>query len=217
MNPDDLMDAIENLVTRDNYELVILDSLYRLYDRGMDENSNADMLRLMIRMEKMVSNHNSAIIFSHHSPKGDQSGKRSIDIAAGGGLGRFVATSITTRIVDEDKKRYSIEFVMRYHKPIASFGLIMDGPKATVDHSFNKSELNGNNCYNNLAILNILAEKTYTATELQKEVQAQVGMAKSTFFDNYWPAIKETEGVRCEGNKFSYVKPASGTVTATGK
>jgi len=101
------MDAIENIVTRDKYELVILDSLYRLYGPRTDENSNADMLRLLTRMEKMISNPNSAIIFSHHSPKGDQTGKRSIDVAAGGGaLGRFVATCITTRIVDEDAKRY---------------------------------------------------------------------------------------------------------------
>src|SRR6202020_2274231 len=107
------------------------------------ENSNSDMLRLLQRMEKMISNPNSAIIFSHHSPKGEQSNKRSIDVAAGGGaLGRFVATCITTRIIDEDENRYSLEFTSRYHKRKDCIGLIMDGPKAMVDNSFNKSELN---------------------------------------------------------------------------
>src|SRR5260221_684362 len=219
--PDALMDAIENIVTRDKYELVILDSLYRLYGPRTDENSNSDMLRLLTRMEKMISNPNSAIIFSHQSPKGDQAGKRSIDVAAGGGaLGRFVATCITTRIIDEDAKRFSLEFTSRYHRRKDSVGLVMDGPKAGLDNNFNKSELNGNNRYNNQAILNILAAESHTATELQKEVKEQTGMSRSTFYDNYWPAIQELDGVTCIDGKFSYANPddqisISTTTTAT--
>src|SRR5260221_68579 len=205
----------------DNGDLVIRDSLYRLYGPRTDENSNSDMLRLLTRMEKMISNPNSAIIFSHHSPKGDQAGKRSIDVAAGGGaLGRFVATCITTRIIDEDAKRFSLEFTSRYHRRKDSVGLVMDGPKAGLDNNFNKSELNGNNRYNNQAILNILAAESHTATELQKEVKEQTGMSRSTFYDNYWPAIQELDGVTCIDGKFSYANPddqisISTTTTAT--
>ena len=214
--PDALMDAIENIVTRDKYELVMLDSLYRLYGPRIDENSNADMLRLLTRMEKMISNPNSAIVFSHHSPKGDQSGKRSIDVAAGGGaLGRFVAACITTRIVDEDAKRFSLEFTSRYHKRKESLGLVMDGAKAALDDGFNKSELNGNNRYNNQAILNILARKSCTPGELQKLVKEETGMSRSTFYDNYWPAIQELEGVTCSDNRFTYLPVAQATITCT--
>ena len=216
IKPDDLIGAIENLVTRDKYELVILDSLYRLYGERTDENSNADMLRLLQRMEKMISNPNSAIIFSHHSPKGEQGNKRSIDVAAGGGaLGRFVATCITTRILEEDENRYSLEFTSRYHKRKDSIGLIMDGHRAMVDTSFNKSELNSNNRYNNQAILNILAEKSYGVTELQKEVKERIGMSRSAFYDTYWPAVQDVEGVQSDSGKYRYVRPAPELSPAT--
>ena len=207
--PDALMDAIENMVKRDKYDLVILDSLYRLYGPRTDENSNADMLRLLTRMEKMISNPNSAIVFSHHSPKGDQSGKRSIDVAAGGGaLGRFVATCITTRIVEEKSKHYSLEFTSRYHRYKESIGLIMDGPKAILDNAFNASELNGNNKYNNLAILNMMSEKQYTASELQKAVNKTLGMSKSVFYERYWQDIQKVAGVTCVDGKYRYQAPA---------
>ena len=216
IKPDDLMNAIENIVTREKYELVILDSLYRLYGPRTDENSNADMLRLLTRMEKMISSPNSAIVFSHHSPKGSQEGKRSIDVAAGcGALGRFVATCITTRIVEEEKKRYSLEFTSRYHRRKDSVGLIMDGPKAIVDNAFNKSELNGNNKYNNQAILTILASKSYTAKELQKEVNEQTGMSRTTFYDKYWPDVQKVNGVTCKKGKFTYNAESSTCVAAS--
>ncbi|MEI7731565.1 MAG: AAA family ATPase [Verrucomicrobiota bacterium] len=215
--PDDLMDAIENVVTRDKYELVILDSLYRLYGPRTDENSNGDMLRLLTRMEQMISNPNSAIIFSHHSPKGDQASKRSIDVAAGGGaLGRFVATCITTRIVDEDAKRYSLEFTSRYHRHKDSIGLVMNGPGATLDTAFNKTELNGNSQYNNQAILNILATGSYTASSLQKAVKDQTSMSKSAFYESYWPTIQNVDGVTCVDGKFTYAKPNPATAAITG-
>jgi len=208
--PDELMDAIENIVTRDKYELVILDSLYRLYGPRTDENSNADMLRLLTRMEKMISNPNSAIIFSHHSPKGDQSGKRSIDVAAGGGaLGRFVATCITTRIIEEEARRFSLEFTSRYHRRKDSVGLVMDGARAVLDDGFNQTELNGNNHYNNQAILNLLSQTKYTPSQLQKVVKEQTGMSKSTFYDNYWPAIQKLAGVTSVGGKYSYSSPTA--------
>jgi len=214
--PDELMDGIENLVTRDKYELVILDSLYRLYGPRTDENSNGDMLRLLTRMEKMISQPNSAIIFSHHSPKGSQEGKRSIDVAAGGGaLGRFVATCITTRIVEEEGKRFSLEFTSRYHKRKDSVGLVMDGAKAVLDSGFNKSELNGNNRYNNQTILTILEGGKYTAAKLQQAVNDQTGMSKSTFYETYWPGIQKTDGVKCVAGKFSYTKPNAVTSVAT--
>ena len=215
LDPDALMDAIEHMVMRDKYDLVVLDSLYRLYGPRTDENSNADMLRLLTRMEKMISNPNSAIIFSHHSPKGSQEGKRSIDVAAGGGaLGRFVATCITTRIVEEKTKRYSLEFTSRYHRYKESTGLIMDGPVASVDSAFNASELSGHNKYNNLAILNLLSEKPHTATQLQKSVNKTIGMSKSAFYDRYWDDIQKIKGVTCVDGSYTYTPPTD-TVTAT--
>jgi RecA-family ATPase len=214
-DPDELMNAIENLVTRDKYELVILDSLYRLYGPRTDENSNSDMMRLLARMEKMISNPNSAIIFSHHSPKGDQAGKRSIDVAAGGGaLGRFVATCITTRIVEEDTNRFSLEITSRYHRSKNSIGLTMDGPRAVLDDSFNKSELNGNNRYNNQTILKIMEGKSYTATELQKRVKDETGMSRTVFYSTYWPAVQSVAGFERVGSKYTYTKPTTTTGTA---
>jgi len=137
-------------------------------------------------------------------------------VAAGAGaLGRFVDTALVTRNL-EDKYRYSLETIYRYGKAPDIFGLIMNGPHASIDPDFNKTEIAPAGKYNNAHILNLLAEKPMRASQLQKAVEASIGMSSGTFYANYWPAVQATAGVKEDvKGVFSYTRPVPDTVTAT--
>ena len=58
-------------------------------------------------------------------------------------------------------------------------------------------------------LLKLLSVKSYTATELQKEVKAELGMSSGTFY-SLWPEVKRCEGVREGSDKtWSYTPPTS--------
>ena len=78
--------------------LVILDSLYEFYWIGFNENSNADMARLVNVIKGYATKHNVAVVFVHHSSKGSQAGKDAVDVGAGAGaLARAVDTHCALR------------------------------------------------------------------------------------------------------------------------
>jgi len=72
------------LVVKD-YDVIILDALYRFYPEGVDENSNSDMTTLYNLIDKIATERNCAIIVVHHTSKGDQSGKAVSDMGSGAG------------------------------------------------------------------------------------------------------------------------------------
>jgi hypothetical protein len=206
MDPDNLVEEIKQKIINEKIEVVLLDSLYRLYGARTDENNNADMMRLMLKLEDLCCLDGVTAIFSHHTSKGSQEGKRIIDIAGGAGaLGRFVDTAIVTKAIDDqdDLHRFGLSIIYRYGKAPGPIGLIMDGPNATIDPHFNKRELNVNNKYNSGTILNLLKEGPVTYTELYEKVNERTGIAESTF-KLYWKDIKTIPGVVNRDGNWSY-------------
>jgi len=174
------------------------------------------MIKLMLKLEDMCGLEGVTVIFSHHTPKGNQEGRRTIDMAAGAGaLGRFVDTALVTRNLD-DNHRFSLQIVYRYGKAPDVVGLIMTGPNACLDPEFNKAEITTAGKYSNGPILSILAEKPIRVKELQEAVEAKTGMSRSTFTSTYWPAVKDVPGVtQDDEGLWTYVKPIPETITAT--
>ena len=212
-DPDNLVELIKKKIIDEKIEVVLLDSLYRLYGPRTDENNNADMMKLMLKLEDLCCLDGVSVIFSHHTPKGSQENKRLIDVAAGAGaLGRFVDTAIVTTAIDEEPvdgfQRFGLRVVYRYGSAPKPIGLIMNGPRAEIDIDFNKSELQVNNKYNNGTILNILKEGPATYGELLAKVKTQTGMG-DTSFKTYWKFVKEMPGVAKTDDKWSYIDAGS--------
>ncbi|HZL34210.1 MAG TPA: DnaB-like helicase N-terminal domain-containing protein [Tepidisphaeraceae bacterium] len=65
--------------------LIILDALYRTLPRGVSENDNADVTHLVNVLDGCASRLGAAILFVHHSSKGPQGSKDSIDVGSGAG------------------------------------------------------------------------------------------------------------------------------------
>lgn len=74
---------------RGTYSLVIVDAFYRFIPAGKDENSNSDMTALYNHIDQIAGLSDAATILVHHSTKGNQSGKETMDVGAGAGsIGR---------------------------------------------------------------------------------------------------------------------------------
>lgn len=74
---------------RGRYDLIVLDAFYRFIPQGSDENSNSDMTALYNHIDLIAQVSDAAMLMVHHSTKGTQSGKETMDIGAGAGsIGR---------------------------------------------------------------------------------------------------------------------------------
>ncbi len=66
------------------HQLVVIDAKYKALAPGADENSNSDEARFYTEAGVLAETIGSAIGLVHHSTKGDQSGKRIVDVGSGG-------------------------------------------------------------------------------------------------------------------------------------
>ncbi len=70
---------------RDKFDLIILDSLYKLAPPKCEENSNSDMTQLLLGVDRMAQIHDAAVVFIHHQSKGRQDNKKVTDVGSGAG------------------------------------------------------------------------------------------------------------------------------------
>lgn len=89
------VDVLEQLEGMGKFDLVIFDALYRFLEKGMDENSNADMTQLLRAFSRYSARTRAGVVLVHHTAKGSQLGKEPIDAGSGAGsIGRAVDTHI---------------------------------------------------------------------------------------------------------------------------
>lgn len=107
MNQDDdsdeltLKDIADDIVYgSDKFDLVIIDPLYMFINS--DENDNTEMGK-ELRSIRRIKRTGTAVIVVHHTTKGLQSGKLSIDRASGAGvLGRFFDSVLTLNLLNTE-------------------------------------------------------------------------------------------------------------------
>jgi AAA domain len=72
-------------IPKRKYNLVIIDSLYRMLPRSTEENSNSDLTAIYNKLDQYAQQLDSAFMCVHHVSKGSQSEKIITDVGAGGG------------------------------------------------------------------------------------------------------------------------------------
>ncbi len=89
-----LLDEIDG----EQFDLIIIDALYRVLPKGASENDNAQMTQLYNRIDQIAGKNNTAVICIHHTSKGAQGGKDVTDVGAGAGaINRAADTILTIR------------------------------------------------------------------------------------------------------------------------
>lgn len=106
------------------YALIVFDALYMFLEKGMDENSNADMTVLLRRFRRFATSSGSAVLLVHHTAKGSANAAREVmDLGAGAGaLGRAVDLNIGIYRHEEDGA-FVMKFQTRSSAPVEDFGI----------------------------------------------------------------------------------------------
>lgn len=107
---------------------IIIDCLYKIIPGGQSENDNPAMGQLMNLLQFLSDSTNIPIFAVHHATKGDQSQKRTLDMAAGAGsFGRSLDALMVIR--DHETDGHSvIEFKSRTNKSAEPISIKFDWP-----------------------------------------------------------------------------------------
>ena len=205
-----LLPELKRLVVGQGYGAIIIDSVYKLYDQDVEENSNSDVGRFLNSLENLGHESGASIIFSHHFSKGNQAGKASIDRSSGAGTWGRDPDVIMSATPHKEKNCYIIDFNLRDFRPVEPFVIRVAWPNLIVDDTLDTADLKTTQFtkhYDNEPILRLLAQEPHTTTELQRAVEQETGMKSSAFY-KVWPDIQKVEGVSCKDKKWSYLIPA---------
>jgi hypothetical protein len=78
------------------WQMIVLDAFYRFIPAGMRENENADMTQIYNQIDRIAAKANAAILVVHHTTKGIQTEKSTMDVGAGASaIGRATDSHVT--------------------------------------------------------------------------------------------------------------------------
>jgi len=113
----------------EEFNLIVLDPLYRMYPREFDENSNVAMAELFTALQGYAETLNVAILTVHHTSKGLQSEKSITDIGAGAGAQARAADCHLAIRQHNEPNAAVIAGVVRSFAPFEPFALRWEYPK----------------------------------------------------------------------------------------
>lgn len=140
---EDLESRIENQLERTGAKLVIIDPHYKLSSAsGVEENSNDHQAFILYQIENAVCSRGAAVCLAHHFSKGDQSTKKAIDRASGGGaLARWPDVVATMTELNGPSDSIVAEFALRNFAPVQPIGLRWADGVWVQDGSLNTSDI----------------------------------------------------------------------------
>ena len=128
-------------ITPGRFKAIFIDSLYRLWPAGLDENSNSDVTAVYNFLDRMAELTGAAIICVHHASKGNQSSKFITDVGSGAGAqSRAADTHLILRAHEQDDAAV-LESVCRSSAPVAPIGLRWKHPVWFADETLDTDRL----------------------------------------------------------------------------
>ena len=197
LNADQLLPELKKLVSGKEYGVIIIDSVYKLYDDNMEENSNSDVGRFLNKLETLAYESGASVIFSHHFSKGNQANKAAIDRSSGAGAWGRDPDVILSATPHKEKGCFIVDFNLRDFKPVEPFVIRTAWPNLIVDRSLDAGDIKTTQFekqYDLKPILDLMSKKSYSTTELQRAVEKETGMKSSAFY-KVWPEIQKADGV----------------------
>lgn len=128
-------------ITPGEFQLIIIDSFYKLFGEKQDENSNACVGAMMTKLAAVASRLKTAIVVVHHTSKGNQSGKGITDTGAGAGaFWRSIDTGIAIRQHEEDGI-FVVDGIVRSFTALQPFCVRQDFPLWSLAPEFDPQSL----------------------------------------------------------------------------
>lgn len=107
----------------DRYRAIIADAWYRFIPKGLNENSNADIMGLYNLLDRYAEHSGAAWIVVHHASKGQQGDKAVTDVGAGAGSQSRAADAHIILRPHEEDDHVVLEAAVRSFAPVAPLGL----------------------------------------------------------------------------------------------
>jgi len=190
----DIADLVEQIIeqTKDKFDLIILDPIYKvLGDR--DENSNSDVALMMNEIDRIVEEAGPAIIFGHHFSKGNQAHKDAMDRMSGAGAFARDADSLLVMTKHELPDTYTVEAILRNHKPVAPFCVTLDDPILErwdgADPSKVKGRRGAEKKYPIAKLMQVLAKQEILRADLERQFCKDTGACEGSFDTRFKEAI----------------------------
>ena len=125
-----------------DYQLVILDALYRMLPAGTSENDNAAIAQIYNTIDLHANRLNCGFVAVHHSTKGNQSNRGVTDVGAGAGSqSRAVDAHVVLRQHQDDHDCYVMDCVTRSWAVPEPLVLRWDFPLWSPDDDLDPSRL----------------------------------------------------------------------------
>ena len=123
------------------WQMIALDAFYRFIPPGMRENENADMTQIYNQIDRIAAKANAAILVVHHTTKGVQTEKSTMDVGAGAGaIGRATDTHVTFLRHAEDGYIVMSAETRSFQRPTARV-LHVDWPDIAFDSTKDATKL----------------------------------------------------------------------------
>lgn len=99
--------------TSQPYTAIFIDALYKCYPSGVDENSNADMMRVFRALSATATQQNATVFVTHHFSKGKQTDKAISDIGSGGGAQSRATDCHMVLLPHKEAGHLALHFIVR--------------------------------------------------------------------------------------------------------
>ena len=139
----DFRELVPKIIQRcqnENYSLIILDPIYKIYGQT-DENSARDTAALLNSLEDLANQTGAAIAFAAHFAKGNASGKNAIDRISGSGVFARDPDSILVFTEHESENAFTIEPILRNFPHHPPFVTRWNFPLMIVDNNLDAKKL----------------------------------------------------------------------------
>ena len=107
---------------RENFALIVLDPIYKLYG-NTDENSAGNVALLLNALERLATETGAAIAFGAHFAKGNASAKEAIDRISGSGVFARDPDSLLIFTKHETDDAFTVEPILRNFAPVDPFAV----------------------------------------------------------------------------------------------
>ena len=135
-----LIPQIIERARRENFALIILDPIYKLYG-NTDENSAGNVALLLNSLEKLATETGAAIAFGAHFAKGNAAGKEAIDRISGSGVFARDPDSLLIFTKHETDDAFTVEPILRNFAPVAPFAVRWNFPLMNLADDLDPAKL----------------------------------------------------------------------------
>ena len=136
-----LLPRIIQRCANENFTLIVLDPIYKIYGDDTKENSSEDIARLLNALEMVSLKTGAAIAFGAHFAKGNSAGKNAIDRMSGSGVFARDPDTILVCTEHEAESAFTIEPILRNFAPVPAFTVRWNFPLMTCATDLDPSRL----------------------------------------------------------------------------